>query len=154
MKIYFVKLMSRLLHSTIHQVMWYFWVFIVARSKIQKPRKSQKSRKFFSKNFESEFSILAVEQNRKLGIIFPRFPTFLSFQFAIFSIFKKIFFNILKHRNNRSYMFLKIRVLKNFAIFIGRHLCWSLFFKRLASYLKKKTPKQVLPANIARTAFL
>ena len=24
---YFVKLMSRLLHSTIHQVMWYFWVF-------------------------------------------------------------------------------------------------------------------------------
>ena len=29
MKKYFVKLMSRLLHSTIHQVMWYFWVFIV-----------------------------------------------------------------------------------------------------------------------------
>ena len=24
-----VKLMSRLLHSTIHQLMWYFWVFIV-----------------------------------------------------------------------------------------------------------------------------
>ena len=29
MKKYFVKLMSRLLHSTIHQVMWYLWVFIV-----------------------------------------------------------------------------------------------------------------------------
>ena len=29
MKKYCVKLMSRLLHSTIHQVMWYFWVFIV-----------------------------------------------------------------------------------------------------------------------------
>ena len=29
LKKYFVKLMSRLLHSTIHQVMWYFWVFIV-----------------------------------------------------------------------------------------------------------------------------
>ena len=28
-KKYFVKLMSRLLHSMIHQVMWYFWVFIV-----------------------------------------------------------------------------------------------------------------------------
>ena len=28
---YFVKLMSRLLHCTIHQVMWYFWVFIVNR---------------------------------------------------------------------------------------------------------------------------
>ena len=29
MKKYFVKLTSRLLHSKIHQVMWYFWVFIV-----------------------------------------------------------------------------------------------------------------------------
>ena len=29
MKKYFVKLTSGLLHSTIHQVMWYFWVFIV-----------------------------------------------------------------------------------------------------------------------------
>ena len=29
LKKYFVKLMSRLLHSAIHQVMWYFWVFIV-----------------------------------------------------------------------------------------------------------------------------
>ena len=29
MKKYFVKLMSRLLHSSIHQVMRYFWVFIV-----------------------------------------------------------------------------------------------------------------------------
>ena len=28
-KKYFVKLMTRLLHSTIHEVMWYFWVFIV-----------------------------------------------------------------------------------------------------------------------------
>ena len=29
MKKYFMKLMSRLFHSTIHQVMWYLWVFIV-----------------------------------------------------------------------------------------------------------------------------
>ena len=29
MKKYFVKLTSRLLHSTFHQVMWYLWVFIV-----------------------------------------------------------------------------------------------------------------------------
>ena len=28
-KKYFLKLTSRLLHSMIHQVMWYFWVFIV-----------------------------------------------------------------------------------------------------------------------------
>ena len=30
-------------------------------------------------------------------------------------------------RNNRSQMFFKISVLKNFAIFTGKHLCWSLF---------------------------
>ena len=29
LKKYFVKLMSRLLHSTIHQVMWYFWGLIL-----------------------------------------------------------------------------------------------------------------------------
>ena len=29
MKKYFVRLMSRLLYSMTHQVMWYFWVFIV-----------------------------------------------------------------------------------------------------------------------------
>ena len=28
-QICFVKLMSRLVYSTIHQVMWYFWAFIV-----------------------------------------------------------------------------------------------------------------------------
>ena len=28
---YFEKLMSRLLHSTIHQVMWYSWVFVLNR---------------------------------------------------------------------------------------------------------------------------
>ena len=29
MKKYFVKLMNRLRHGTIHQLMWYFWMFIV-----------------------------------------------------------------------------------------------------------------------------
>ena len=35
-------------------------------TKTQKPRKSPKSRKFFSEIFKSEFSILAVEQNQQL----------------------------------------------------------------------------------------
>ena len=38
-----------------------------ARLKTRKPRKSQKSQKFFSDIFKSEFLILAVGQNRKLG---------------------------------------------------------------------------------------
>ena len=35
-------------------------------TKTQKPRKSPKSRKFFSEIFKSEFSILAVGQNQQL----------------------------------------------------------------------------------------
>ena len=39
----------------------------MAWSKTLKPWKSRKSRKIFSEIFKSEFSILAVGQNRKLG---------------------------------------------------------------------------------------
>ena len=73
-----------------------------ARSKTRKPRKS---RKFFPENFKSEFSILAVGQNRKLGNkktrnniseIFPRFPRFwyATFWFSfliLFSFFINVF---------------------------------------------------------------
>ena len=34
-------------------------------------------------------------------------------------------------RSRRSQMFFKIRVLKNFANFTGKHLCWSLFLIKL-----------------------
>ena len=34
----------------------------------------------------------------------------------------------LKYRGSLSQMFCKIGVLKNFANFTGKHLCWSLFF--------------------------
>ena len=39
----------------------------LARSKTRKTRKSRKTRKFFSEISKSEFSILAIGQNRKLG---------------------------------------------------------------------------------------
>ena len=74
-------------------------MFTLARSKTRKPWKPRKSPKFFSDVFKSEFTILAAGQNRKRGIIFPRFPTFLifaSFRFAIFSFFKKNFFQYSK----------------------------------------------------------
>ena len=35
------------------------------------------------------------------------------------------------YRSSRLKMFYKIVVLKNFAIFTGKHLCWSLFFIKL-----------------------
>ena len=74
------------------------------RSKTQKPRKSRKSLKLFSKHFKSEFSILAdfgptakiKNWEIKLGIIFPRFPNFPSFRFVIFSFFKRKFFQYSK----------------------------------------------------------
>ena len=105
-----------------------------ARSKTWKPRKS---RKFFSENFKSEFSILAVGQNRKLGNKKTRgnfseisdFSDFSEFSICHFFIFQK---NILKYRNSRSQMFFKIVVLKNSAIFKGKHLCWSLLFNKIA----------------------
>ena len=94
---------------------------------------------FCSKNGQFEKSeTSAISENweiRKLGIIFARFlrfSTFSKFRFAIFSFYKKIFFNILKYRNSHLQMLLKIGVLKNFAISTGKNLCWSLFFNKVA----------------------
>ena len=52
------------------------------------------------------------------------------------------------YRSSRSQMFFKIGVLKNFAIFTGKHLCCNLFFNkvaglRYATLLKKETLSQV-----------
>ena len=38
-------------------------------------------------------------------------------------------------RSNRSQMFFEIVILKNFAIFTGKHLCWSLFFITLQVFI-------------------
>ena len=46
--------------------------------------------------------------------------------------------------SSRSQMFFIISVLKNLAIFIGKHLCWNLFLTKLRTdLLKRKTPTQV-----------
>ena len=76
----------------------YFYLLVTTYMTRSKTRKSRKTRNFFSEIFKSEFSILAVGQNRKLGnngIIFPRFPRFPrfpSFQFASFHFSKTFFF--------------------------------------------------------------
>ena len=56
-----------------------------------------------------------------------------------------------RNRSSRSQMFFKIGVLKNFAIFTGKHLCWGLFFNRVPfrkglqafNFIKKETPTQL-----------
>ena len=49
-------------------------------------------------------------------------------------------------------MFFKIGVLKSFANFTGKHLCWSLFLKNLQAeglqLPKKKTPTQVFSCEL------
>ena len=62
----------------------------------------------FFKIFISALLILAIRQNRKLGIIIPRFSKFArfsSFLFAIFSSFKKFFFHCSKVKNSVHYIY-------------------------------------------------
>ena len=47
-------------------------------------------------------------------------------------------------------MLIKIGVLKSFAIFTGKRLCWSLFLSLGLQRHRKKTPTQVLRVNIAK----
>ena len=55
-----------------------------------------------------------------------------------------------KCRSSRSQMFFKIGVLKNFIIFTGKHLCWSLFLIKLQAF----NCFPVNNAKILKAAFL
>ena len=67
-----------------------------------------------------------------------------------------------KGSNSRSQMFSKTGNLKNFAIFTGKKLCWSLFWRRFQDWrpaflFKKRLQRRCFSVNIAkflRTAFL
>ena len=49
-------------------------------------------------------------------------------------------------------MFFKIGVLRNFANFIGKHLCWSIFNKVVGLQLySKETPTKVFSCKICET---
>ena len=51
-----------------------------------------------------------------------------------------------RFRSSRLQMFFEIGILKNFTMFTGKHLCWSLFLKKVAgpcNFIKKQTPKKV-----------
>ena len=67
-----------------------------------------------------------------------------------------------KRSNSRSQMFSKTGVLKNFAIFTGKNLCWSLFLIKFQDWrptflFKKRLQRRCFSVNIAKflwTAFL
>ena len=68
------------------------------------------------------------------------------------------FFRLLHlFERSRSQIFLKIGVLKNFTMFTGKYLCWSLFSIKLQAFRPgKRLRRRCFPANIAkflRTAF-
>ena len=51
-------------------------------------------------------------------------------------------------------MFFKTGVLKNFAMFNGKHLCWSFFFNKVASFIKKENLQFYLKRDFNTGAFL
>ena len=67
-------------------------------------------------------------------------------------IYHYFHFESIKFRSSCSQMSFKIDVLKNFVIFTGKHLCWSLFIIKLPAF----KPHRCFPMNIVeflRTAF-
>ena len=64
----------------------------------------------------------------------------------------------IKIRSSLSQMYFKMGVLKNFAIFTGKHLCQSLFFNKVAGlkpqacdFIKKETLAQVFSCKYCET---
>ena len=56
-----------------------------------------------------------------------------------------------KIRSSRSQMFFKISVLKNFAVFTGKHQLWSLFLIKLQTWRSaKRLQHRCFPVNIAK----
>ena len=58
-------------------------------------------------------------------------------------------------RSSHQWCFIKKAVLKNFAIFTGKHLCWSLFLIQLRVFrsvtlLKRNSQHRCFPVNIAK----
>ena len=72
-----------------------------------------------------------------------------------------LFAHVAKRSNSRSHMFFKTGVLKNFAIFTGKHLCWNHFLIKLQDWrpaflFKKRLQHRcfsVITAKFLRTAF-
>ena len=57
-------------------------------------------------------------------------------------------------RSNRSQMFFKIVVLKNLAIFTGKHLCWCFFLIKGFPVKSAKLLKTCFEKHLRTTAFV
>ena len=72
-----------------------------------------------------------------------------SFLLRLF-LYRKSMLSTNKNRSSCSQMFFKIVVLKNFTIFTGKPLRWSLFAGHQACNFIKNTPAQIFFVNIAK----
>ena len=74
---------------------------------------------------------------------------------CLITFFKKIQSSHQRYRKSHRRCSVKKRVLKNFANFIEKHLCWSLFLIKLQAFslnfFWKETPTQVLPWEVCET---
>ena len=79
------------------------------------------------------------ETSRKSFSRMFKYNTVLTVALSTFvsSVFQKSGLEIKTSRSSRSLVFFEIGFLKNFAIFTGKHLCWSLFAWRSATLLKR-----------------
>ena len=58
--------------------------------------------------------------------------------------------NFLKQQKQPPEVFRKKGVLKNFAIFTRKHLCWSLFGVFGVNFIKKRLQRRYFPVNITK----
>ena len=69
--------------------------------------------------------------------------------FILLAVTYKTYFDVKlyeRYRSSRLQMFFKIVVLRNFEIFTGKHLCWSL---QTCNFIKKRLQHRCFPVNIS-----
>ena len=118
-----------------------------------------------SREFVVKYQINIICENCKIfSLNFTIFETIFIFSFwhKNFKIIgcgkprllKVAHFEIAYDRSSRSKMFFKNGDLKNSAVFSRKHLCWSLFFNKVALklFIKKATPTHISFVNIAKVS--
>ena len=78
------------------------------------------------------------------------FPSGVQFKMIMASCRISFTAYFLRVKSIRSKMFFDIGVLKNSAIFTGKHLSWSLFLLKLQAFFKKRLQHRCFPVNIAK----
>ena len=102
--------------------------------------------------------------NSQLLPIFGFWPPIFIMQWSLWLVVFPRNLLIIILRNSRTQVFFKAGVIRNFAIFTGKHLCWSLFLmcrpyslQLYFNLVPKETSTKVIPVKIVmflRTAFL